>query len=142
MMRSDPHLYLARRIYGGLTLMGLLITLLFVWTLVQAFDWFTLIFLSFAALFAIINLRWMLTRAELTPSGLTLHEPLIPPTHVDFRQMVVVYEAGRAIPGISLVYYPLAGNGLVNMDEPRTLFLPAMENQEELLSILKHEIPE
>lgn len=141
-MRSEPLLYVARRIYSALTLLGVVVTLLFVWTLLQAFDWFALIFLTMAALFAIINLRWMLTRAELTPSGLTLHEPLLSPTHIDFRQMVVVYEAGRALPGISLVYYPLAGNGLVNMDEPRTLFLPALENQEELLSILNREIPE
>ncbi|MBX2997428.1 MAG: hypothetical protein KF893_02875 [Caldilineaceae bacterium] len=142
MMRSEQHLYVARRAYTVFTFVGLSITLLLVWTLIQAFDWVTLIFLSFAALFAMINLRWMFTRAELTPSGLTLYEPLIPPTHVDFRQMVVVYEAGRAIAGISLVYYPLAGNGLVNMDDPRTLYLPAMQNQEELLSILDREIPE
>jgi hypothetical protein len=141
-MRSEPHLYVARRIYGGLTLVGFLVILLFVWTLSQGFDWFTLIFLSLAALFAVVNLRWMLTRAELTPSGLTLHEPMLQPTHIDFRQMVAVYEAGRTLPGISLVYYPLAGNGLVNMDDPRTLFLPAMEKQDELLSILNHEIPE
>lgn len=141
-MRSEPHLYVARRIYSAFTLLGLLITLLFVWTLLQGFEWFTLIFLTLSALFAIINLRWTLTRAELTPSGLTLYEPLLQPTHIDFRQMIAVYEAGRPIPGISLVYYPLADNGLVNVDEPRTLFLPALENQAELLAILNHEIPE
>ncbi len=141
-MRSEPHLYQARRIYQMFTLLGVLVTLLFVWTLVQRFDWLTFVFLSFAAIFAIINLRWALTRIELTPSGLTLYEPLNQPTHVDFRQMVTVNEAGRMFPGVSIVYYPVAQDGLLDMEDPRSLFFPALENQDELLSVLQHEIPD
>lgn len=141
-MRSEPHLYQARRIYQMFTLLGVLVTLLFVWTLVQRFDWLTFVFLSFAAIFAIVNLRWALTRIELTPSGLTLYEPLNQPTHVDFRQMVTVNEAGRMFPGVSIVYYPVAQDGLLDMEDPRSLFFPALENQDELLSVLQHEIPD
>lgn len=141
-MGSEPHLYAARRIYQIFALIGVLVTLLFVWTLTQTFDWLTLLFLVFAALFAIFNLRWMFTHAELTPSGLTLYEPFDQTTHIDFRQMVTVYEAGRIVPGVSIVYYQLADNGLIDMDEPRTLFLPALEDQQEFLRILHHEIPD
>ncbi|MCB0112923.1 MAG: hypothetical protein R2873_34010 [Caldilineaceae bacterium] len=141
-MQSDPHLYPARRIYQVFTLLGVLVTLLFVWTLMQSFDWLTFVFLGLAAIFAIVNLRWTLTRVELTPSGITLYEPLNQATHVDFRQMVAVYEAGRMFPGVSLVYYPVGQDGLLDMEDPRTLFLPAMERQDELLAVLHHEIPE
>jgi hypothetical protein len=141
-MRSEPHLYTARRIYQVFALIGILVTLLFVWTLTQTFDWMTLLFLIFAMLFAVYNLRWMLTRTELTPSGLTLYEPFNQPIHVDFRQIVAVYETGRITPGVSIVYYRLADNGLIDIDDPNTLFLPALENQQEFMRILRHEIPE
>jgi hypothetical protein len=141
-MQSEPHLYYSRRIYQAFMLIGLLVTLLFVWTLRQGFDWLTFLFLAFAAIFAIINLRWARTRVELTPSGLTLYEPLNQPNHVDFRQMIAVHLAGRFFPGLSLVYYPIGQNGMLDMEDPRTLFLPALDNQDELLNVLQHEIPE
>lgn len=142
MKMSNPRLYPAHRLYSLMTIVGIGVALLFAWTLTNRFDWFDLIFFVVASLFALINLRWMFTRGELTPSGLTLHEPLTGPTHIDFRQMVAVFEAGRMLPGVSLVYYPLRENGLLEMDEPHTLFLPAMERQDELLAVLNHEIPE
>lgn len=141
-MQANPPIYQARRIYQVFTLLGLLVTLLFVWTLTQQFDWITFVFLTFAAIFAIVNLRWALTRVELTPSGVTLYEPLIQPTHVDFRRMVTVNEAGRMFPGVSIVYYPVGQDGLLDMEDPRSLFLPAVEKQDELLTVLHNEIPE
>ena len=139
---KDPNLYPAHRIYQFLALIGVAVALLFVWTLARDFEWMTFLFFAVAVTFSFINLRWMFTRAELTPSGLTLHEPLNDAVHVDFRQMVAVYEAGRVVPGVSLVYYPLRANGLVDMDDARSLFLPALERQDELLSVLSREIPE
>lgn len=139
---DDPRIYNAHRRYGVMAVLGLVVALLFAWSLSARFGWFDLIFLSVTFLFALVNLRWLFTRAELTPGGLTVHEPLAPPQHIDFRQMVAVFEAGRALPGLSIVYYPLMTSGLVDMDQPRTLFLPAMERQAELLSVLQHHTPD
>lgn len=141
-MRSDRHLYPARRIYQIFALIGLVMTLLFVWTLSQTFDWLTLLFMVSTAFFMMVNARWMLMRAELTPSGLTIHGPFDQTTHIDFRQMAEVHEAGRMAPGVGIVYYGLAENGLIEMDELQTIFLPALEDQQEFLQILRNEVPE
>jgi uncharacterized protein (DUF58 family) len=142
MNSSDPRIYVASRIYRLLTLVGLAVALLFVWTLTQLFDLISFAFFLAAILFALMNVRWLLTRVELTPSGITRHDPISAPQHVDFRQMVTVSEAGRITPGVSIVYYPVAESGLVDMEEPRSIFLPAMEKQDELLAILHHEMLE
>ncbi len=139
---DDARIYPSQRRYGFMTAVGFAVALLFGWTLPTRFGWFDLIFFGVALIFALVNVRWLFTRAELTPNGLTLHQPLVAPRHVQFRQMVAVFEAGRAMPGVSVVYYPLAESGLVEMDSPRTLFLPALERQAELLAVLHHEIPE
>ncbi len=142
MSTYDHRVYPTHRIYPILAGAGVVVALLFVPALVRAFDWPAFFFCLLAVVFALINLRWMRIRAELTPSGLTIHDPLRPPAHLDFRQMVAAYEAGQIVPGVSLVYYPLDDKGLVDMENPRTLFLPAVEKQDELLGVLQREMPQ
>lgn len=139
---SKSLIYTPRRSYTLLAYVGALLALLFAWEIGQSFDWASLFFLVVALLFAGVNLLSALGSVELTPTGLTAHRRFAAPQHIDFRQIVSVAAAGRLTTGLSLVYYPLRGDGLLDLDTPRTLFLPSLERQEELLAILQREIIE
>ena len=54
--------------------------------------------------------------------------------------MITCEEAGRIMPGLSLVYWPVSADGFVDTDAPRTLFLPAVARQEKLLGALQDRI--
>lgn len=139
---SDPQFYRPRRFYTLMAYGGALVALLFAWEVARTFAWPTLFFLIIALAFATVNLFWAAIQVELTPSGLTCHRRFAPPLHIDFRQIVTATEAGRGTTGISLVYYPLGSNGLIDLDNPRSFFLPGMERQDELLAIVQQEIVE
>lgn len=140
-MSDLPSLYPARRSYRLRSGLGLVVAGLFGWEVATSFAWGSAFFLLASLAFAAINAFWAWSRIELTPGGLTYHRSGIGPVHVDFRQMVTVSEAGRFTPGISLVFYPLDEAGMVDVDRPRTLFLPAVERQDELLRVLHHVMP-
>ncbi len=145
MTSPSPWLYPARRVYLLLVLLGLAVAALFVREVArgQGFDQAVAVFLLLSALgFAGIHGMWALTRVELTPTGLTVHRPGRPPLHVDFRQMVDVHEGGRLLKTLSLVYYPVDADGLVDLEAPRSLFLPAVERQAELLRVLRSRLVE
>ena len=110
--------------------LGALVALLFAWELGRGFAWSIFFFLVIALAFSTTNLYWATSHVELTPTGLTCRRRLAASLHIDFRQIVSVAETGRITTGISLVYYPLADNGLIDLDNPRSLFLPGMERQD------------
>ncbi|RME62122.1 MAG: hypothetical protein D6790_06815 [Caldilineae bacterium] len=142
MKTSDlPSLHPARQGYRWRSALGLVVAALFGWELAASFAWGSLFFLVASLGFAAINAFWAGARVELTPKGLTYHRWGLTPVHVDFRQMAAVSEAGRFTPGISLVFYPLDESGLVDVERPRTLFLPGVERQEELLYVLHRQLP-
>ena len=114
--------------------------MLFAWELLNAFSLPVLFFLLAAAGFAVVYLRWALMRLELTAAGVTVHAPLQAPLHILFRQMITCDEAGRIMPGLSLIYWPVSADGFVDTDAPRTLFLPAVARQEKLLAALQDRI--
>ncbi len=139
---SEDRLYRPQRSYTLMAYAGALVALLFAWEVGRNFAWPTLFFFVIALAFAAANLRWATTQVELTPTGLTCHRRFAAPLHIDFRQIVTVTQAGRMTTGITLIYYPLAANGLIDLDDPRSLFLPAMERQDELLAIVQQKIVE
>lgn len=139
---SEATVYTPRRSYTVLAGAGALLALLFAWEIGQSFDWATLFFAVVALLFAGVNLFSALSSVELTPTGLTAHRRFASPQHIDFRQIVSVATAARLSTGLSLVYYPLRGDGLLDLDTPRSLFLPSLERQEDLLATLQREIIE
>lgn len=139
---SVPQFYRPRRSYTLMAYGGALVALLFAWEVARTFAWPTFFFLLVALAFATINLVWATTQVELTPTGLTCHRRFAPPLHINFRQIVTVTEVGRGTTGISLVYYPLGRNGFIDLDNPRSFFLPGMERQDELLAIVQQEIVE
>ncbi len=139
---SEASLYQPRRSYTLLAYAGALVALLFAWEVGRTFAWPTLFFCVIALAYALTNLRSATTQVELTPTGLTCHRRFFAPLHIAFGQIVTATEAGRMTTGIALVYYPLAANGLIDLDDPRSLFLPALERQDELLAIVQREIVE
>lgn len=141
MSSADTNVYEARRIYQIFALLGGVIILLFAISLANEFRWDSLLFFGAATLFSFYNLRCMLVRLEFTPAGITLYEPLRQPQHIDFRQIADVHESGRVVMGIGMVYYPIGENGMVDMDAPRSLFIPALERQAEVLHVLNQSMP-
>ncbi len=142
MRMSDASFFSAHSRYRLFAILGAVVTLLFVWDLTRLFALDTLFFFVVSLGFTLINLRWMLMKIELTPTGFTLHRPWQGPLHLDFRQVVAVHEEGRFVRAVSLVYYPVEpASGLVDMERPRSLFLPALERQDELVNVLRREMP-
>jgi len=138
---AEAPVYLPRPLYRLFAAGGAAVAALFAWEVAREFSLPTLFFLLAAVGFAVVYLRWALMRLELTADGVTVQAPLQSSQHVLFRQMITCVEAGRITPGLSLVYWPVSGDGLVEMETPRTLFLPAVTRQEELLAALEERIP-
>jgi hypothetical protein len=141
MSGADTNVYQSRRIYQIFSLLGGVMILLFAINIASEFRWDSLLFFGTATLFSFYNLRWMLIRLELTPAGITLYEPLRQPQHIDFRQIADFHESGRLVMGISMVYYPIGSGGLVEMDAPQSLFIPALEKQAEVIHVLNQSVP-
>ncbi len=139
---SESRVYRAHVRYGLWTALGAMMTLLFAWTLARDFAPDTLLFLVISLAFTLVNLRWWLTKVEVTPRGVIVRRPGQRPQEVAFRQLVDVHEGGRLARSTSLVYYPVdPESGLVQMDRPESLFLPGVEGQEELVRALEQRIP-
>lgn len=139
---TDVPVFLPRTTYRLFALGGAAVALLFLREILNGFSLPSLFFLLGAIAFALIHVRWALMRMELTADGVTVHAPMQATTQIQFRQMITCEEAGRFMPGVSLVYWPVSAEGIVVMDVPRTLFLPAVTRQDELLAALQERIPE
>lgn len=139
---TDAPVYLPRTTYRLFAACGAAVALLFLREILNGFSLPSLFFLLGAIAFALIHVRWSLMRMELTADGVTVRAPMQATMQIQFRQMITCEEAGRFMPGVSLVYWPVSAEGIVEMDVPRTLFLPAVARQEELLAALQERIPE
>lgn len=139
---TDAPVYLPRTTYRLFALGGAAVALLFLREILSGFSLPSLFFLLGAIAFALIHVRWALMRLELSADGVTVRAPMQATTQIQFRQIITCEEAGRFMPGVSLVYWPVSAEGIVVMDVPRTLFLPAVARQDELLAALQERIPE
>lgn len=120
---------------------GLVAALFCGWALWREFDWITLIFL-FACLFAAASfgVQW-LGRVEVDATGFGLESPL-GSRRVEFRQLDSATEAGRLLRVIVITYHPLLENGLLDLDDLRSVTLPAVNQQYELLELLEQHAPQ
>jgi len=139
---TDNPVYLPRTTYRLFAAGGTVVALLFLREILIGFSLSVLFYLLASIGFTVIYVRWTLMRLALTAAGLTVRAPLQEPLHIQFRQMITCDEAGRFAPGLSLVYWPITADGIVETDVPRTIFLPAVARQEKLLAALQDGIPD
>ena len=111
------------------------------WRLLQGYDLGMLLFLSFGAVLLLAALRGAGSRVEVDALGLTLFRPFGAPLRIHYRQMAQATEEGRVQRVIVVIYYPLAPDGLVDLDNVRSQALPALEDQTELLHVLQTKMP-
>jgi hypothetical protein len=131
--------------YAGI---GAVATVAFGWKLVTAWlggqgvQWDALFFLVLMVGLMAWALWQIPARVETAPRSITLTRPFISPRTVEYRQLFSVTENGR-VGGrsISLVYHPLRDDGLLDLDDARSLILPEVENQEALLELLESRKP-
>jgi hypothetical protein len=113
------------------------VTLMFVFSLAARFDWGGLFFLGVG----LVGMLWsgdqLLSRIELDATELRLRRPWRQPRQVAFRQMDALQIAGRLFAALVFTYHPLQDDGLLDLQDLHTLTLPAVEEQELLLSLLK-----
>ena len=138
--------------YALMTGAGLVVGLLLLWQLLAPlrhgvpFRWEQL--LSGEGLFSITSLvlafyfaRQAATRVTLTRRAITRAMPFSAPRTVELRQLMSVSTSGRAGNALILLYHPDRGDGLLDLDDVRSLVLPALDEQDALQSYLETQVP-
>jgi hypothetical protein len=129
-------IYTGHQLYRLLAALCVLLAALFAWQLVNRWDWGALLFLGVAAWCAYRCFVVMSSKVEMTSDRVRVLAPGAPPREVEFRQFSAVYEEGRGLKSILLLYHPRADTGLFDLDVERTLMLPAVNRHDELLAAL------
>lgn len=130
---AHPKYWLLTGIWAGLAV-------LFLWQLRRGSDTGALLFLLIALGLTVWYGRNLMSRVTLEDRRLRLHRPFVPDAVVEFRQLAAVGEEGRFGQSILLHYHPLRGDGLLELDEIRSLALPALVNQVGLLALLNEQV--
>lgn len=112
-----------------------------IWLLLRGVDLAGVLFLLFAVGLLFFAVRGLLSRVEVDERGLTLLQPFASLQAVQYRQLAEVSEEGRLQRVILLLYHPLRPDGLLDLDDLRSLALPALEEQSDLLEILQARAP-
>jgi hypothetical protein len=127
-----------------------LLLLLLLYSLTDGVTWSAALFLFVA----IVALLWFVsalgTRVCLTNDELSVNRPLRmliqpgrPTTQtIAYRQLLRVEESGRFLATITLLYYPLGSDGLLDMAQLSSLTLPLMVEQMTLRDRLEAGVPQ
>lgn len=134
-------IYTGNSIYRVLAALCVALVALFGWQLWNRWDWGALLFLGVAAWCAYRCYVLMASKVELTEDRVRATAPGTAPREVLFRQLSGVYEEGRAIKSILLLYYPRGESGLFESDKEASLALPAVNQQDELFEALNVKVP-
>src|SRR3954468_21928151 len=135
-MSFSMTIYTGNSIYRVLTAACVALVALFGWQLWNRWDWGALLFFCVAAWCAYRCYVLMSSKIELTEDRVRAIAPGAAPREVLFRQLSSVYEEGRAVKSILLLYHPRSESGLFDLDEENSLALPAVNQQEELFEAL------
>lgn len=138
---ASSAIYSAHPKYRLFVLTCAVLAVLFIWQLRQLFDIGAVLFLVIAVGLLLWYGRMMGSRVVVEETRMALHTPLARPKVVEFRQLAGVSEEGRIGQSILVLYHPLAEHGLVELDEVRSLALPAVQDQEALLATLAKQVP-
>jgi hypothetical protein len=133
--------YAAHPKYKLLVAVWAVMAALFAWQLRRGLDPETLLFLAIALGLLFWYGRGWGARVTLEARRLRLYRPLAADTVVEFRQLADVHAEGRFGQSILLHYHPLAADGRIELDEIRSLALPALLEQDALLETLTQQVP-
>lgn len=132
--------FTGHHIYRLLTALCVLLALLFAWQLYNRWDWGALLFFGVAVWSAVRCVILMSSSVEVGKDRVRVLAPGASTREVEFRQLVAVYEEGRGLKSILLLYYPRGENGLIQSDEQRSLSLPAVNGHEALFAALSAQV--
>lgn len=140
-MQPEPVHYRSTSVYIVMVGASTLAALLCAWSLWVQFDWITLVFLA-GCLYAVwsFGVQWRST-VTLDAQGFIVRAPFRS-WRVEYRQMDNAGEAGRLMRRIVVTYHPLLANGLLDLDELRSVTLPAVDRQVELLAWFESKRPQ
>ena len=130
-----------QRSYGLIAIVSLAVAGLFAWSLLQAPEMPSYLFLATSLGVLGWSVRMALTTVSLTPSQLIVRIPLARPHNVEFGQILSVTEEGRIGKSIVVAYHPRTEDGLLDLDSARAVVLPAVKDQETLLEQLIERAP-
>lgn len=133
----EPKQYPIHPRYKLLALLCLLLAALFGWNLRARFTWEETFFFVILLVIAAWSLALSFSHVALTAEQITLSTPWRGSQQVEFRQLISVSENGRFNPVLTLIYHPRLANNLLDLDDARSLILPAVDEQDELLASLE-----
>jgi hypothetical protein len=85
---------------------------------------------------------WMATTVvTATNSGLTVKR-LTSSQSVDYQQIRSSSDTGRLFRILAILYHPRNANGLVNTEEIRSLLMPGLAHQDDLVQLLEQRVTE
>jgi hypothetical protein len=128
--------------YLILLLVGLAFMTLFAWELWRGANLGAALFLAVGGGLVLWAGNALLTRLELTANALCVYAWGRGVRCVEFRQLAGLAEEGRFNSVIVLFYHPQLSSGLLDLDEIKTLLLPAVRNQATLLAQLQARHPQ
>lgn len=132
--------FTGHHIYRLLAALCVLLALLFAWQLYHRWDWGALLFLGVAAWSAVRCVILMSSKVEMDEDRVRVLAPGTSPREVEFRQLAAVYEEGRGLQSILLLYNPRGENGLIESGDQRSLSLPAVNGHEQLFAALSAQV--
>jgi hypothetical protein len=133
--------FTGHNLYRLLTALCVVLALLFAWQLSNRWDWGALFFLAIALWSALRCYRLMSSKVEVTEDRVRIVTPGGALREVEFRQFSAVYEEGRGLKSIMLLYHPRTEQGIISIDVEQNLVLPAVNQHEELLAALTAKVP-
>jgi len=129
-------------IYRWLALGCLVLTGLLGWSLRQGLRGDDLFFFLTIAAITVWFGHTLCSQIRLNERSIVLQTPLRGVQEVEFRQLVSVMETGRFMKSLSLLYYARQPDGLLDLDRVHHLLLPAVVDQENLLTTIQARIPQ
>ncbi len=135
-------LYRPQPIYRLLAFASLVLVALFVWDLRDGVEVGALLFLSVCVGLCAWTSYMSLFALTVEETRFALHAPFAQDKIVDFGQIIDVFEEGRTLQTVVVNYHPRENSGLLDLDSAVSLNLPAMQNQEQLFSLLQEKTPQ
>lgn len=98
-------------------------------------------FFGLSVAVALWFLRQAMARVILTSTAVELTMPLARRQRAEFGQLMSVSESGRGGNALIVLYHPRRADGMLDLDDVRSMVIPAVHAQEELRTELEARMP-